>query len=191
MGETELSAQSIFYNATKDECACGMTLHYSRMFDQKVPCPHQIHGGAAIPKWKIEAKLVYEKVRAPVEIHMTIFPRTTKLEDRARAEWLKTLAIDNIKHFSRTKQQKRAIQSWVGENWPTNIGDHFALGIPMTVLSLIAHGVNEFAARRKRSIEQHDPKGTDETKENTDEVMKAGEEMKELGEKAGKDGEME
>jgi hypothetical protein len=116
MGQTERIAQSRFHDARVEQCPCGRSLHDNRMFDQGVPCPHQIYRGAVIWGWKIEAKLVHEKSEMPLAIHATFFPWVTKLEDDARMEWHQTLAIDHIKHFSKAEQSKRVIRSWVAEN---------------------------------------------------------------------------
>jgi hypothetical protein len=177
MGQTELHAQSCFYNATIEHCSCGRTLHYTRMFEKEMPCPHQLYRGAVVPVWKTETKLIYERSETSLEIVVTITPRVTKLEDDARKEWLHTLAVDNIKHLSRTRKPKAAIFTWVAENWPTDIGEHFALGIPLSVLSLIAYGVNEFATQRRKSIDRHDDKGAAKMKYIKGGIKKGGEEV--------------
>jgi hypothetical protein len=53
------------------------------------------------------------------------------------------LAVDNIRHY--TKKPKHLVTTWVGENWPSDTGDSFALGIPMSVLDVIVAGVLEFS----------------------------------------------
>jgi hypothetical protein len=151
------------------------------MFEQAIPCPHQIYRGAATSPWKTDAKLIYEKGNTSIEIHLTIFPRLTKLQDDSRREWLKTLTRNNIKHFSRTKQSKAVIHSWVEQKWPTDIGDRFALGIPLTILSLIAYGVNEFAMQSKKSINQ-DKKGTEHMKKLKGQAKQTAQALNEVGE---------
>jgi hypothetical protein len=113
MGQTELNIQSCFYAATIEQCPYWRTLHLSRMFEQTVLCPHQTYCGAAICAWKTEAKLIYERGNTSPEIPLTIFSRVTKLEDETRRELLKILTRNNMRSFSKTKQWKGVIHSWV------------------------------------------------------------------------------
>jgi hypothetical protein len=62
------------------------------------------------------------------------------------------LATDSVKHFSRSKQKKKVIQSWIVANYLQSIGDSFALGILIPLLDLILHGVSIFAAHKKREL---------------------------------------
>jgi hypothetical protein len=131
------------------------------MFGQGASCTYQICRGAVITAWKTEAKVVREKSEMSLEMHVTFFPQVTKLEDNASTESLQTLVIDKVKQFSNAEEPKGFLRSWVAENWPTDIGANFARGIPITVLSLIAHGINEFAARQRKSTEPHDDQRRD------------------------------
>jgi hypothetical protein len=91
---------------------------------------------------------------SPLVIVKEIHPRVRVVEDDARREWLKTFVIDNIRHFSKAKRKKAEIRAWVMENYPENVGDSFALGIPVLVLNLMLHGVNLFANHQKKESEK-------------------------------------
>jgi hypothetical protein len=63
----------------------------------------------------------------------------------ARRRYLMELAMNNIRRSSHTRKSKKIVMEWVITNYPAEIGDEFALGIPMSVLELILAGVALFA----------------------------------------------
>jgi hypothetical protein len=54
-----------------------------------------------------------------------------------RREYLTDMAMNNIRRFSKTRKTKAIVLAWVNQNYPEEIGDEFALGIPMKILELI------------------------------------------------------
>jgi hypothetical protein len=77
------------------------------------------------------------------------------------------MAVDNIRHFS--KKTKKSVREWVKNNFPSDPGDSFALGIPLSVThkrdtasdeGLILKGGTGFEQsesameRQKRSVEK-------------------------------------
>lgn len=68
--------------------------------------------------------------------------RVTVREPLGRDEVLMRMATDNIRHF--TKKPKKIVAKWVSDSFPTDTGDSFVLGIPMSVLDVILAGVAWF-----------------------------------------------
>jgi hypothetical protein len=55
------------------------------------------------------------------------------------------MAMNNIRRCSHTRKSKKIVMDWVVANYPADIGNDFALGIPMSVLELVLAGVALFA----------------------------------------------
>jgi hypothetical protein len=118
-------------------------------FDEYVwlarPMSRSVLSRADRSKWQNEVKLPFEKTITRLLIITKVHLQASRVEVDARTECLKTLVIENMRQFSKSKQRKAAIRAWVMTNYPENIGDSFSLGIPTCVLNLTLHWANSSA----------------------------------------------
>jgi hypothetical protein len=152
----EIARQAQFYGSTADVCPCGQTIHLTKMFSGDVensfpvPCSHQFHCGAERPRMESCPKLCTDvpegasKPRlGPAQPRCIIRERRTDQGPVGRGGYLYRLALDNIRRFS--KKRKKVVKDWLDTpgTFPTDTGDSFALGIPMSIINLINRGVTE------------------------------------------------
>jgi hypothetical protein len=151
LGE-QVRDQIAFYGSSYRGCGCGQTEHLSRMFGTSVPCVHQlacrreIGEGACRPRLDERPKLEWQEYALDgFTIDCEVRPRGSVVDPNDPVTFLKNRAVEQIRRFSKAK--KKTIVPWVQQHFPRDLGDQFALGIPLKVRDLVLEGVRSFTAR--------------------------------------------
>jgi hypothetical protein len=136
--------EQAFYETGDSQCECGEMIHYSAIYRVSMPRGHLYFNGIAKQNLPPQHKLTIEKNYKSFVIEVKVIEReTSEIEDNNN-NYLKNLAVKNIKRFSHSKQKKEII-AYVQANF--HIGDTFLLGQPVSVYQLISTGISLFSSK--------------------------------------------
>jgi hypothetical protein len=131
-----------YYQTTPTSCNCGETIHLSRIYRVSMPCSHQYSLGVVRPSVPQEFNISFQETwNSKCILDVRMLEREIPNESAAHIAYVKDLAARNIKRFSGSRQ-KGEIRKYVEENLA--VSAEFALGLPISVLSLISEGIDHF-----------------------------------------------
>jgi hypothetical protein len=147
----DIARQVAFFGTTVDSCSCGQTEHLSKMFGVNVPCPHQLavrhmdlsYLGPSRPKLAEVPTIEWTDLdHGEFYIECQVTPGRPRTGGNTTRDILKQRAVEQIRRFSKAK--KKTIIPWVEREFPADLGNEFALGMPLKVVDHILAGVRHF-----------------------------------------------
>jgi hypothetical protein len=144
INEDQMKNEQAFYETGDSQCECGEMIHYSAMYRVSMPCSHLYFNGIAKPILPPELKLTIEKNYKSLVIEFKVIERETREIEDNNINYLKNLAVKNIKRFSNSTQKEEII-AYVQTNF--HIGDTFVLGQPVSVYQLISAGISLLSSK--------------------------------------------
>jgi hypothetical protein len=112
------------------------------MYGTQIPCSHQYFLGVEKPSVPQTFNISFLHPWQYCVLDLVKLERQTPDESPTHLEYVKDIAIRNIKRFSRSKK-KDEIRRYVDDNLV--MGEEFALGLPISLLDLISEGIQYFS----------------------------------------------
>jgi hypothetical protein len=118
IGEDEMKSQIEYYHTDGDNgtCGCRQLVHYSAMFNQRVPCCHLL--AADFPRPRMQSRRVLlgavkDGVADSFTYNLEMALREAEPPRLGRRETLKEIAAHHIKRQSKTEKKLDVVRAWV------------------------------------------------------------------------------
>jgi hypothetical protein len=137
-----LGREAEHYGTTPGHCRCGETCHSSAIYGISCPCSHQYWIGVEKPRLPdINLELGISATALTVDLKRLDRADVNLPSDEDRARWQEH-AVRQIKNFSHSTKTTE-IRAYVQEHF--QVGNGFALGLPVSVFGLISEGISHFS----------------------------------------------
>jgi hypothetical protein len=145
IGEQEINRQKIFYHTNLEDatCDCGVSIYFSRLFNQFVPCCHLMHAGLKKTAL-INPPVLIRSTESSFLLVVVAAEREGEEPSHERRENLLILAVHAIKNLSKTGKKFEEVLLWAMQNWTDDAPDNLICNLPVSTLVLISTGVLHF-----------------------------------------------